>query len=170
MVQTYIYWEHYKAGLCSWVCTDATLSLHSSFKAPICPLFTKGKVLLVEKEVTKTRHCPQSLQTIAWRPTKSQALSTLSSMATATHCCLLPSRSFHNVTDAPGHPTLPYWRATENTCVRTLSPQWQSPLPHYLQDHGRFAQGHVSGSCDLWKLCLAEEMCPTHTAWTIFKR
>lgn len=43
-------------------------------------------------------------------------------------------------------------------------------LPRYFQDHGRFAQGCVSGSCDLWKLFLADEMNPIPTVWTIFKR
>lgn len=35
----------------------------------------------------------------------------------------------------------PYLRTTQKKLVRSLSAEWQSPLPHYLQDHGRFAQG-----------------------------
>ncbi|RMC13252.1 hypothetical protein DUI87_10786 [Hirundo rustica rustica] len=51
---------------------DARKAINSA--ANIYQTTAKGNVLLVEKEATKTRHSPQSLQTLARRPTKSQAL------------------------------------------------------------------------------------------------
>lgn len=133
--------------------------------SPSMVIYSPRLLICLQEECTVGRErghwnqtFPQSLQTLAWRYTKSQALSTLSSMVSATCCYFLPFLSIHKGTDTPGHLGCIISEDNTKEISEVLVCTWESSLPGYLQDHGTFGQGCILGSCDLRKLSLADEM------------
>lgn len=110
---------------------------------------------------------PQSLQTLAWRYTKSQALSTLSSMVSATCCYFLPFLSIHKGTDTLA---VSYLRTTQKKLVRSLSARGNHHCQATFRTMAHLVRAVFWAAVTWGSFPWLMRCTLIPTVWTIFKR